>query len=136
MMDQLPAGRPVTNFLWRYLPDAGGRAESIVRIVAWLLLVTAAVMYASRFLPVGMGRPVLDPAHTVYWDDEITAGLFVGFFFLMLANFLKRRTYVNARLRAGLSFAEANRPPDQSGPPASRRHLAQEPAGRRRTKET
>ena len=26
MRDDLPAGRPVTNFLWRYLPEVGGRA--------------------------------------------------------------------------------------------------------------
>jgi hypothetical protein len=109
MSDQLPAGRPVTNFLWRYLPDANGRAESVVRAAAWVLLVGAALMFASRYLPVGMGRPNLDPLHTIYWDDEITAGLFIGFFLLILANFLKRRTYVNARLRAGLSFAEASK---------------------------
>ncbi len=109
MTDQLPAGRPVTNFLWRHLPDAGGRAEALVRALAYVLLLMAAAMYASRFLPLGMGRPVLDPAHTVYWDDEITAGLFVGFFLLVLANFLKRRTHVNARMRAGLTFAEASR---------------------------
>ena len=114
MIDELPAGRPVTNFLWRYLPDAGGRAEIVVRVLAWLLLVTAAAMYASRFLPIGMGRPVLDPAHTVYWDNKITAGLFIGFFLLVLANFLKRRTYVNARLRAGLTFAEASRASDNA----------------------
>ncbi len=111
MIDDLPAGRPVTNFLWRYLPDAGGRAEIVVRVVAWLLLVVAAAMYAARFLPVGMGRPVLDPVHTIYWDNKITAGLFIGFFLLVLANFMKRRTYVNARLRAGLTFAEASRSP-------------------------
>lgn len=109
MTDGLPAGRPVTNFLWRYLPDVGGRAEAVVRALAWVLLFAAALMFATRFLPVGMGRPVLDPLHTVLWDDEITAGLFIGFFLLVLANFLKRRTYINARLRAGLSFAEASR---------------------------
>ncbi len=111
-MDDLPAGRPVTNFLWRYLPDAGGRAEVVVRVLAWLLLMTAAAMFATRFLPIGMGRPVLDPRHTIDWDNKITAGLFIGFFLLVVANFLKRRTYVNARVRAGLSFAEASRSPN------------------------
>ena len=119
MTDQLPAGRPVTNFLWRHLPDGGGRAEAMVRALAYVLLLTAAAMFAARFLPAGMGRPVLDPLHTVYWDDEITAGLFTGFFLLVLANFLKRRTHVNARLRAGLSFAEASKSANDSGPPAS-----------------
>ena len=111
MTDGLPAGRPVTNFLWRYLPDAGGRAEIVVRVVAWLLLVTAAAMFATRFLPVGMGRPAPDQLHTIDLDNKITAGLFIGFFLLVIANFLKRRSRVNARLRAGLSFAEASRSP-------------------------
>jgi uncharacterized membrane protein len=114
MKVDLPAGRPVTNFLWRYLPDAGGRAEIVARVVAWLLLIVAALMYASRFLPLGMGRPVLDPLHTVYWDDAITGGLFLGFLFFVIASFLKRRTYVTARLRAGLSFAEASRSPREA----------------------
>ncbi len=107
--DDLPAGRPVTNFLWRYLPDAGGRAEIVVRVFAWLLLVAAAAMFATRFLPVGMGRPVFDPLHTIYRDNEITAGLFAGFFLLVLASFMKRRTYVNARVQSGMTFAEASK---------------------------
>jgi hypothetical protein len=110
----LPAGRPVTNFLWRYLPDAGGRAEIVVRVLAWLLLVMAAAMYASRFLPLGMGRPVLDPLQIVYWDDAITGGLFLGFFFFVIASFLKRRTYVTARVRGGMSFVEASRASDDA----------------------
>ncbi len=111
MTDQLPAGRPVTNFLWRYLPDANGRAEIVVRVFALILLAAAGIIFATRFLPVGMGRPTLDEMHTIYLDNAVTAGLFIGFFLLVIANFLKRRTYVNARLRAGLSFAEANRSP-------------------------
>ena len=111
MTDHLPAGRPVTNFFWRYLPDAGGRAEIVVRVLAWLLLVMAGLMFVTRFLPVGMGRPVLDTLHTIELDNKITAGLFFGFFLMVIAHFLKRRAYVNARLRAGLSFAEASRSP-------------------------
>ena len=109
MTGDLPPGRPVTNFLWRYLPDAGGRAETVVRVVGWLLLATSAVMFATRFLPVGAGRPAQDKLHVIALDNKITAGLFIGFFLLVIANFLKRRSCVKARLRAGLSFAEASR---------------------------
>jgi hypothetical protein len=104
MSDQLPAGRPVTNFLWRYTPRFGERTIRVLKWASFGFGLVALCLYAAEIFRWAQK----DISRLDYTSRSPSTWLILSIVLRVGATFSSRRNFVNPLLAQGTDLATAN----------------------------
>jgi hypothetical protein len=101
----LPEGRPVTNFIWRSLPNVSDKVARLFVGAAFVLFAIALLGFIAVLVDWMIHLPI---RHNPDFGGRITPFMIVGYSFLFFGRFCLRRNFVNPLLANGMSLSQAN----------------------------